>query len=204
MTKERITLRSRKAEATRKKIFETAMSLFEQNGYQEVTVDEICEKASVSKGTFYHYFASKDQVVMEFFMQNDSYYLKAYQEISHMESRIDQLAAYGRAVVSHVVNNMGLHMTKPIYHSQIAPGSGVSPMTSKSRPLYLILEKIVREGQERGEIRRDISCEDITQLITVLFRGLIYEWCLYDGELDVDHVMENIFFVFLDSFRQKD
>ena len=49
----------------KKEIVETAEKLFLKKGYQETTVDDILEAASLSKGGFYHYFASKEEVLSE-------------------------------------------------------------------------------------------------------------------------------------------
>ena len=49
----------------KKEIVETAEKLFLKKGYQETTVDDILEATSLSKGGFYHYFNSKEEVLSE-------------------------------------------------------------------------------------------------------------------------------------------
>jgi TetR/AcrR family transcriptional repressor of nem operon len=44
---------------TREKLIETATELIWRDSYNSVSVDEICKKADVKKGSFYHYFPSK-------------------------------------------------------------------------------------------------------------------------------------------------
>ena len=48
----------------RKKILEAARSLFMEKGYEGASVDEICRLAKLTKGSFFHYFKSKDEVVI--------------------------------------------------------------------------------------------------------------------------------------------
>ncbi|MRW84957.1 TetR family transcriptional regulator [Pseudoduganella sp. FT26W] len=55
--------RERKRRETRTRICDAAMSLFVQNGYAAVTVDEIAEAADISKRTFFAYFPAKEDVV---------------------------------------------------------------------------------------------------------------------------------------------
>ena len=43
----------------------TSLKLFMQKGFKEVTMKEIVEKTGLSKGAFYHYFSSKEQVFAE-------------------------------------------------------------------------------------------------------------------------------------------
>lgn len=54
--------------ATRKKreyMMEVALKLFIENGYEKVSVDDIIRSTHTSKGTFYHYFESKDEILLE-------------------------------------------------------------------------------------------------------------------------------------------
>ncbi|MFN8587424.1 MAG: TetR/AcrR family transcriptional regulator [Candidatus Eisenbacteria bacterium] len=55
--------RERKKEDTRRRIFEAAISLFREKGFEATTVDEITEKADVGRGTFFNYFPKKESVL---------------------------------------------------------------------------------------------------------------------------------------------
>lgn len=58
-------LRERKKLAVWRAIRRTAMELFAERGYDAVTVDEIAERAAVSRTTFFNYFATKEAVVLD-------------------------------------------------------------------------------------------------------------------------------------------
>ena len=51
-----------RSEETRAHILQAAITLFAKNGYDASSVAEICQAAGVSKGAFYHHFASKQAV----------------------------------------------------------------------------------------------------------------------------------------------
>src|SRR2546425_8076736 len=57
-------LRERKKQKTREAIQRTAMRLFEKQGYEETTVEEIAAAAEISPSTFFNYFPTKDDVVL--------------------------------------------------------------------------------------------------------------------------------------------
>ena len=52
--------------SARDRILETAYELFARHGIQAIGVDEIIRRAGVAKATFYHHFASKNDLVLEF------------------------------------------------------------------------------------------------------------------------------------------
>jgi AcrR family transcriptional regulator len=66
---------SRTAQRTKNKILESALTLFKERGYNSVTIDEITQKAGVAKGSFYTYFSTKSDIVVEEFWQIDNYYV---------------------------------------------------------------------------------------------------------------------------------
>lgn len=54
-----------RGEETRSHILDVAGELFSQRGYEVTSVSDICERAGVTKGAFYHHFASKQAVFLE-------------------------------------------------------------------------------------------------------------------------------------------
>lgn len=65
---------TQRAEDTRRKIYEAAMELFREKGFEETTMRDIAAKAGVALGGAYYYFSSKDAIVLAFYaeMQRDS------------------------------------------------------------------------------------------------------------------------------------
>ena len=51
------------ARSTRSRIISAAWELFYENGYDDTTVEDIVQRSQTSKGSFYHYFSGKDQLL---------------------------------------------------------------------------------------------------------------------------------------------
>ncbi len=58
--------RERKRRETRRRIADAGVRLFSINGYEATTVDAIAAEAGISRRTFFHYFQSKDDVLLSF------------------------------------------------------------------------------------------------------------------------------------------
>jgi AcrR family transcriptional regulator len=56
-------LRERKRQQTRERLIEVAMALFLERGFEATTLDDIAVAAEISRRSFFHYFASKEDVV---------------------------------------------------------------------------------------------------------------------------------------------
>src|SRR5437899_3797092 len=57
-------LRERKKLKTKEAIQREAMRLFQEQGYEETTIDQIAEAAEISPSTFFNYFPTKEDVVL--------------------------------------------------------------------------------------------------------------------------------------------
>jgi AcrR family transcriptional regulator len=68
----------------------TARTIFSRKGYAETSIEDICSAAGIAKGTFYRFFASKDEV-----------YLAATASIA--DAVIEQLTHGGRRVAAETV-----------------------------------------------------------------------------------------------------
>lgn len=65
---------------SRKKLLETASGLMWRGSYAATSVDQICEACGIKKGSFYHHFESKEQLMIEALEQSWSCYRKLLDE----------------------------------------------------------------------------------------------------------------------------
>src|SRR5215208_8490685 len=59
--------RTAKGEATRARILETALALFRAGGFDATTMRDVAAAAGMSLGAAYHYFPSKEAIVMAYY-----------------------------------------------------------------------------------------------------------------------------------------
>jgi TetR/AcrR family transcriptional regulator, transcriptional repressor for nem operon len=66
---------------TREHILNVSFNLFLQKSFKEVTLKEIVEKTGMSKGAFYHYFNSKEQLFLEIIHNAISSLIDIYEKL---------------------------------------------------------------------------------------------------------------------------
>src|SRR5271157_4142628 len=64
-----ISRRERKQHATRRAIFDAAIRMFSEQGFDTPTIDQIAAAADIGKGTFYNYFGSKEEILVAFMVR---------------------------------------------------------------------------------------------------------------------------------------
>ncbi len=196
-----VTRREQFAMETRQLIFDTAMELFTEKGYDSVTVDDICNKAGVAKGTFYNHFKSKDQIVIEEFLKIDAYYEEILAKIQKKKkSYIDKMIDFMILTLKYI-SDQGIDTIKVAYHSQVGPSLEGSTIASPQRPLYKLVEGLVKEAQEAGEARTDLSAARITNVLVHFTRGVVYDWCLQNGAFDLEKAGKDYLAVVIDGLR---
>ena len=81
-------LRERKKARTRASIREHALRLFREEGYQRTTVEKIAEAAEVSPSTFFRYFPTKEDVVLQ-----DDMDIRLIEALEHQPPELGPVAA---------------------------------------------------------------------------------------------------------------
>ena len=201
MRKTKLTDRKKQAIATRQKINRTAIKLFNKDGFDRVTVDRICEKARVSKGTFYLYFDSKEQVILDLFNKTDQMY-EAYftDKLASKSDPVENLLMLGRKALSAAVSN-GTDVMQITYRARINLNRSGRPRPIENRSLYKIIFSQVQTAQTQGYLREDLTTEDVTHILLRCVDGVIHAWCLADGNFDLPSEGEKVFAALLLGLR---
>lgn len=181
----KITSRTKQAETTKNKIYECGVKLIRINGFDGVTVEQIAKEAGVSVGTYYYYFESKFELLREIFKQADDYFLKEVKGHLKAEDFKGQIVEFfGKYADFNYLN--GLEMVKKLYTCDN------KMFNIKGRAMQNILEDIIKNAQVKGEFSNTYVANEITRVLFVVARGIVFEWCLFNGEIDLKSEMEKI------------
>lgn len=171
-----------KAQATRERIYSAAKQLFQVNPFEEVTIEDIVEKAGVSKGSFYVYFKSKDELIakliQDYTQLADGDYSKYLAVIKSDERASVILLKMVEKITEELEQVIGCYLMKTLYRLQLTDDYGATDVVDYNRELYSILASIIELGISRGEFKPDVSTSFFAKSFVAMFRGLTYEWCV--------------------------
>ena len=141
---------------TKRKIFEASMKLFAEKGYDATSVEEITATVGVAKGTLYYHFSSKEEIFNFLVDEGIKLLLNNIEiKIKKFDNSIDKL----RAVIVLQIRILKKYESLiKIFLSQIW-GDDPRSVRCKETVLRYIdeIEKIVKEGMEKKEIREGDS-----------------------------------------------
>lgn len=97
-----------RGEQTRTAIVEAALRLFGENGYEATTMRAIAREAGVATGNAYYYYASKEELIREYFARHQAEHAAACRQVLATETRLGRrIAGVLRALVDVLAPSRG-------------------------------------------------------------------------------------------------
>lgn len=171
--------RKEQAKLTKKKIFDTTMLLIKKRGYSKITIREICQSAQISIGTFYLYFSSKDEILLEIY------------------NKIDQKVKFPPGgtpdgIIPCIINDFKIYLRcmseafskellREIYRISLL--SGENAFLSPERPLFGTVLDVLRTAGENASLLSEDPPELLCRKCHMFVQSYIFQW-LVDDNLD--------------------
>ena len=189
---------------TKSRIVSAAWKLFYQYGYDNTTIDDIAEASNTSKGSFYHYFESKDALMGSLSYLFDEKYDELQQTPDYMRlDPLNKLIRMNEELFRMIENTVSVSLLSQLFSAQLIT-KGEKHLLEPDRTYYRLLRQIAIEGQEQGCFRDDLSVNDIIRAYAMFERGMMYDWCLSSGSYSLYQYSRQILPLFLDSLCRKD
>lgn len=162
-------------DARKNDLVDAARALFLRKGFEKTQVSEIVAELGVAQGTFYYYFKSKDEVLMEI-------YRRDWAEFAHLSAR--ERGAHGESLsATSSLRTIMAGFLKPPGEDGYSPsqyfGAEADPAVVElfhtrfdnlRGALFLpVITGIVKEGVQSGEF---LMLPHLDEVVEVLFRGI--------------------------------
>ncbi|MBQ7036368.1 MAG: TetR/AcrR family transcriptional regulator [Clostridia bacterium] len=185
---------------TKGKIIVAAWKLFYEQGYDDTTIEEIIEESGTSKGSFYHYFTGKDSLLSSLSYMFDEKYEELMENMDEGMHSFEKLMYLNRELFRMIENKIPMDLLAKLYSSQLIT-KGEKHLLDHNRIYYKLLKRIFSEGQERGEIVKDPSVNELVRVYALCERALLYDWCLSNGDYSLSRYAADMFPIFLGKFK---
>ncbi len=181
---EKLTQRKLQALEMRSRIQSTALDLFDREGFENVSVEEIAQAAGCSVGNIYHYFKSKDELAIQVTDHVDAAYSeleRGYLSDDTHRAREKLLDFIGRSLTISVADPV---VYKSFIHALKYPEQGVLKL-GEHRVYYRLLKELVELCKHEGSIGSAYDTEAVVEQLVTIHRGMLLEWRIYESDFDI-------------------
>lgn len=169
-----------KGSETKAKIARVAWKLFHEKGYEDTTIDEIILQSGTSKGSFYHYYSGKDELLSSLPEIFDAKYEEVIQTLDPEMDSYEKLLFLCYSIHDMIGEEIPVGLLASLYSSQVVT-KGDKHLLDQNRFYYKMINQLVDEGQRRGQITRELPYYEVARLYTLCERAIIYDYCISNG-----------------------
>jgi AcrR family transcriptional regulator len=169
--------RERRKAETYERLMRAALRLFAEQGLAATTVEQITEAADVGKGTFFNYFPTKEHVLLAF---GDT-------RVKKINAALED-ARTGSLPIWQVLRRLARSLAEEASHTPgLLRSILVAPLSRESVREFMVvklkegraaLEQVFQIGQERGELRSDLSAAYMARGFQQSVFGALVLWSL--------------------------
>ena len=175
--------RARRARARRQSLYETAIRLFRERGYEATTVQQITEAVDTSKGTFFNYFPSKEHVLAAYHDEMTRSILGTLERRTGRTGAEAALLDTADACARWVAMDPELAgaVVRVVF---VSPVLAAADRANGARFLAWLRE-VIDDGIGRGELRRDLERDVFVAVVLGTINSAMIEWIAEGRSFDL-------------------
>ena len=164
--------RERKKRELRQRLYEQAGRLFWKQGFDATTVEQIAAAADVSQATFFNYYPSKDALIDQMATQVVAIVGALVEEQRKTEASTAERIADMAGRATRMIEQTQL-LTRDLLRALMRRGGDSGRLLEEVRDA---MAELMRDGQQRGDVRADRSAEFLAEMLIGVFYGTITHW----------------------------
>ena len=161
-----MTDRSIAQEEKRRLILDAAVRVFAREGFHTSRVGDIAEEAGVAHGLLYHYFSSKDEVLLTVFSENWSDLLVRFEAVEASDEAADEKLRGLVKILLRTWRNDPALVTVMV--REVGRSPHLATQVDDIGRAFAVIQRVVEQGQADGVFRPDID-------------ALLASWVIYGG-----------------------
>ncbi|WP_289108386.1 TetR/AcrR family transcriptional regulator [uncultured Dubosiella sp.] len=170
-----------KNQEKQEQIIQTALHLFYERGFKNVSVMDICDACDITKPTFYKYVPSKEEILRH-------HYRGTLDELSERLRQLDPEPDFWRLIVLGLTFTLrkSVQMGPELYAQYMTLNFKTHTLTARyNSPARDATINSIRKAQENGQIRNMADPVELYLAARNLGLGLALKWCMVRGGYDV-------------------
>ena len=183
------------------RIVTAAWQLFYEKGYNGTTVDDIIELSGTSKGSFYYYFNTKDELLNTLSIILDDNYEVLKTKMDPDMNCYEKLLYLNYEAHSMMEEKISIDLLASLYSTQLV-AQGHRSLLDQNRTYYKRISSVIDEGQKRGEISDEVPVNELVRYYSMCERALVSDWCLNKGAYSLGEYSKQCMPIMLEHFKK--
>lgn len=175
---------------SRQEMLRVAARLFQQQGYDATSMNDIAAALKLSKGGLYHHFQSKDEILFD--LMNHAMDLtqeRILDPVRHVADPEERLRLLIRLHVDVVLSARDREITVLLHENHPLPPSLRRQINARKKEYIHFLETLIAEVQEARQSSRAVSARAATFALLGMVNWL-YQWYKPEGSLPAEQIAQ--------------
>ena len=181
--KKELTPRKKQALEMRSRIQSVALELFDKEGFENVSVEQIAQAVGCSVGNIYHYFKSKDELIIHVTSSVDAQY-----EVLEQNYLADTGISARSKLLDFVGRSLDISCKDPSLYRSFIHGLKYPEQAilrdNDSRVYFRVLRELTAACQQEGSIAPHHDPSELVADLVVMHRGMLFEWRIDEQSFD--------------------
>ena len=170
-------------------------------GYDDTTVDDIIRLSETSKGSFYYYFNTKDELLNTLSIILDDNYEVLKTKMDPDMNCYEKLLYLNYEAHSMMEEKISIDLLASLYSTQLV-AQGHRSLLDQNRTYYKLISSVIDEGQKRGEISDEVPVNELVRYYSMCERALVSDWCLNKGAYSLGEYSKQCMPIMLEHFKK--
>ena len=171
---------------SKKTLMNISMELFAEKNFDRVSVDEICKRAGLTKGSFYHHFKSKYDIPVQQYREMQGEFYRDYEQSFNLEfiDRFKYVILWYAEYCTEDKLNFFINYYKVVVNS---PKNKLVRRIEMETKVYT---EILHIGMMQGYFRPEIDIVFFSEMISKFIYALLLDWAVFQGGIDLASELE--------------
>lgn len=165
-------------------LFNKAMDLFRKDGYENVSIQQICKEAKLTRNAFYYYFDSKEALLSSYFENIPSFTQSMLVDLLSLPNDWEKLWFLFESHLK-LAEKEGLSVCRAFLKVNM---DGNGDLLAQYYVSDTVTVPLVKSCQSSGLIRNMTEPSLLIYLATRLIAGILLTWCCKNGSFDLIQV----------------
>ncbi|WP_139991494.1 TetR/AcrR family transcriptional regulator [Paenibacillus paridis] len=171
---------------TKENMCELAIQLFKELGYEQVSINMICSRLQVTRGSFYHYFKSKNDLLLYWFSTQTANKIALDPSLASPKQMLKKQAIAYATIIHQVGSDFMYHILMAEF--ELEGRHFYTFLNAESLTIELINQAILL-----GEIHSTKPAKHLFDAFLSAIIGSIVMWKFDNGQFDIVKKIEGIF-----------